>query len=56
MLATLLLPAGVTSLASIKYRDEDEIIEQKTNEGKTVDQAYIEDVKTLDFPNEKEQY
>ena len=44
MLATLLLPAGVTSLASIKYRDEDEIIEQKTNEGKIVDQAYIEDV------------
>ena len=44
MLATLLLPAGVTSLASIKYRDEDEIIEQKTNEGKTVDQAYIVDV------------
>lgn len=44
MYATLLLPAGVTSLASIKYRDEDQIIEQKTNEGKTVDQAYIEDV------------
>lgn len=44
MIATLLLPAGVTSLASIKYRDEDEIIEQKTNEGKSVDQAYIEDV------------
>ena len=44
MNATLLLPAGVTSLASIKYRDEDEIIEQKTNEGKTVDQAYIEEV------------
>lgn len=44
MNATLLLPAGVTSLASIKYRDEDEIIEQKTNEGKSVDQAYIEDV------------
>lgn len=44
MYATLLLPAGVTSLASIKYRDEDEIIEQKTSEGKTVDQAYIEDV------------
>lgn len=44
MNATLLLPAGVTSLASIKYRDEDEIIEQKTSEGKTVDQAYIEDV------------
>lgn len=44
MNATLLLPAGVTSLASIKYRDEDEIIEQKTSEGKTVDQTYIEDV------------
>lgn len=44
MYATLLLPAGVTSLASIKYRDEDEIIKEKTDEGKTVDQAYIEDV------------
>lgn len=44
MNATLLLPAGVTSLASIKYRDEDEIIKEKTDEGKTVDQAYIEDV------------
>lgn len=44
MNATLLLPAGVTSLASIKYRDEDEILEQKTKLGKTVDQAYIEDV------------
>lgn len=44
MLATLLLPAGVTSLASIKYRDEDEIIKEKTDQGKSVDQAYIEDV------------
>lgn len=44
MNATLLLPAGVTSLASIKYRDEDEILEQKTELGKTIDQAYIEDV------------
>ncbi len=44
MNATLLLPAGVTSLASIKYRDEDEILEQKTKLGKTIDQAYIEDV------------
>ena len=44
MKATLLLPAGVTSLASLKYRDEDEIINQETNRGKTVDQAYIEDV------------
>lgn len=44
MKATLLLPAGVTSLASLKYRDEDEIISQETDSGKTVDQAYIEDV------------
>ncbi|MDM8195722.1 sugar transferase [Massilimicrobiota timonensis] len=44
MKATLLLPAGVTSLASLKYRDEDEIISQETDRGKTVDQAYIENV------------
>lgn len=44
MKATLLLPAGVTSLASLKYRDEDEIIKDKTDSGKTVDAAYIEDV------------
>lgn len=44
MLATLLLPAGVTSLASLKYRDEDEIINKETDKGKTVDQAYIENV------------
>ena len=44
MKATLLLPAGVTSMASLQFRDEDEIIEKWTNEGKTVDQAYIENV------------
>lgn len=44
MKATLLLPAGVTSLASINYRDEDEILEEKTSQGKTIDEAYIEDV------------
>lgn len=44
MKATLLLPAGVTSLASLKYRDEDEIIRKETDKGKSVDQAYIEDV------------
>lgn len=44
MKATLLLPAGVTSLASLKYRDEDEIISQEIDRGKTVDQAYIENV------------
>ena len=42
MKATLLLPAGVTSLASIKYKDEDEIISRKTAEGLSVDQAYVD--------------
>ena len=41
MMATLLLPAGVTSLASIKYKDEDEIMEVKTAEGIDVDEAYL---------------
>lgn len=44
MKATLLLPAGVTSLASLKYRDEDEIIRKETDKGKSIDQAYIETV------------
>ena len=38
MKATLLLPAGVTSLASIMYKDEDEILRDKED----VDKAYIE--------------
>lgn len=44
MLATLLLPAGVTSLASIRYKDEDEIISKYVSEGISVDQVYIEKV------------
>ena len=44
MLATLLLPAGVTSLASIKYKDEDEIISKYTSQGLSVDEVYIEKV------------
>ena len=28
MMATLLMPAGVTSIASIKYKDEDEILDK----------------------------
>lgn len=44
MKATLLLPAGVTSLASIHYKNEDEIIKQGTDNGKSVDQTYIENV------------
>lgn len=41
MRATLLLPAGVTSLASIEFKDEDVIIQQLTNEGIKVDEGYI---------------
>ena len=44
MMATLLLPAGITSLASIHYKDEDAIISQMTAKGMTVDQAYVERV------------
>lgn len=44
MYATLLLPAGVTSEASIEFKDEDRILVEKTAEGKSVDEAYVEDV------------
>lgn len=39
MWATLLLPAGVTSIASIYYKDEDEILAKYPND---IDQAYIQ--------------
>lgn len=44
MCATLLLPAGVTSAASICYKDEDEKLAELTAEGKSVDQVYVEDI------------
>lgn len=44
MKATLLMPAGVTSMASIKFKDEDEIISKQTKSGKTVDEAYVNDI------------
>lgn len=40
MMATLLLPAGVTSLASIMYKDEDELLA----DAEDVDKTYIEEV------------
>ena len=40
MMATLLLPAGVTSLASIYYKDEDVLLENAAD----VDRVYMEDV------------
>lgn len=41
MKTTLLLPAGVTSLSSIRFKDEDEIIEKFTSQGETIDDIYI---------------
>ncbi len=40
MLATLLLPAGVTSKASIEYKDEERLL----SEGSDVDRIYVEQV------------
>lgn len=41
MKVTLLMPAGVTSWASIEYKDEDEIINQYLNKGEKIDDIYI---------------
>lgn len=41
MMATLLLPAGVTSPTSIRFKNEDEKISALTAQGMTVDEAYI---------------
>jgi len=40
MMATLLLPAGITSIASIRYKDEAELLDKAQD----VDKAYIEQV------------
>lgn len=40
MYATLLMPAGITSMTSIKYRNEEEILEKATD----VEKAYIEEI------------
>lgn len=40
MMATLLLPAGVTSLASVVYKDEDRLLAGAEN----VDEVYIRDI------------
>lgn len=44
MNATLLLPAGVTSLASVCYKDEDEIMAEYTAKGIGTDEAYVKHV------------
>lgn len=40
MIATLLLPAGITSIASVKYKDENELLDNALD----VDKVYIETV------------
>lgn len=40
MYATLLMPAGITSEASIRYKDEAELLDEAVD----VDKAYVEDV------------
>ena len=40
MKATLLMPAGVTSTASIEFKDEDNIISEYLNKGEKVDDIY----------------
>lgn len=40
MMATLLLPAGITSLASIKYKDEAELLDGAKN----ADKVYVEQI------------
>lgn len=44
MNATLLLPAGVTSIASIEFKDEDEILGKSREKNKSIDEIYIEEV------------
>ncbi|MFM0599398.1 sugar transferase [Streptococcus suis] len=44
MLATLLLPAGITSPASIAYKDEDAVLEEYCSQGYSPDEAYVQKV------------
>ena len=44
MMATLLMPAGVTSLASISFKDEDDTLAIYLQNGKSLDDAYVNEV------------
>lgn len=44
MYATLLLPAGVTSEASIRFRDEGGILEEEVKKGKSAEKVYVENL------------
>ncbi|MBS6914789.1 MAG: sugar transferase [Clostridium sp.] len=41
MYATLLLPAGVTSEASVQFKDEDQRIAEENQKGLSIDEAYV---------------
>lgn len=41
MKVTLLLPAGVTSMSSIDFKDEEKLLAKYTSQGMTLDEAYI---------------
>lgn len=41
MMTTLLLPAGVTSMASMAYKDEDTVMAHYLEKGETVDDVYV---------------
>ena len=41
MRATLLMPAGISSRASIEYKDEDEIISKYLSKGEKIDDIYV---------------
>lgn len=44
MKITLLLPAGVTSMSSIDFKDEEELLSKYTANGMSLDEAYIEKI------------
>ena len=44
MYATLLLPAGVTSLASIMFKDEDAFFSLHDKKNKTIDDVYVNEI------------
>lgn len=46
MYATLLLPAGVTSLASIEFKDEDTIIDKYSSK-RNIDEIYVNEILPL---------
>ena len=44
MLSLIHISAGVTSLASINFKDEDELMDSYTSKGMAVDDAYVQKV------------